>query len=289
MDNRGDKAKGSILFLIMLAIVLLAMGTIFVLHLQDEKKKEEAQERYEQLLEQAVAESDKPIENPDKVPESVEQVQTSEQETEVVEEENFLPNDRIDFDYLWTQNQDIVAWIEIPGTEVNYPILCSEDNEYYLLHNLDGSKGYPGCIYMETYNATDFRDPLTVLYGHNMKNGTMFGSLKKFQKEDFFNSNKELDIYLPDRMYKYELLAVSQYNDEHLLGQDFAANMDGGYTFTGMQGNEGTNFWEKLKQFSDNKAIFSENQKLTEDDQFLVLSTCLGNPNKRLLVVYKRV
>ena len=130
---------------------------------------------------------------------------------------------------------------------------------------------------------------MTILYGHNMKNGTMFGSLKKFQKEAFFEANPNLYIYLPDQIFQYELLAISQYNDEHLLEQDFVANQEGGYTFDGMKGDEGLNFYEKLTKYEDDKAIFADKQKLTETDQFLVLSTCLGNPNKRLLVVYKRV
>ena len=302
MERRGDKSKGNFLFAIMFVILILAILAIGILHFMDEKKKEQAQQQYEQLMAEAVQHSDQKIDeayqsskgtveeadvkdtgekNPD-----IEKQQSSDGEQKTF---TVVHNDKMDFKVIWEQNPDVVAWIEIPGTVVNYPVLRSEDNEYYLLHNLDGSKGYPGCIYMESYNSEGFEDPLTILYGHNMKNGTMFGSLKKFQKEDFFETNQSLYIYLPDQVFQYEILAISQYNDEHLLEQDFAANQEGGYTFVGMQGDEGLNFYEKLANFGDSKAIFSDEQKLTEEDQFLVLSTCLGNPNKRLLVVYKRV
>ena len=298
MERRGDKSKGNLLFVIMFVILILAVLVIGILHFIDEKKKERAQQQYEQLMAEAVRQSDQKIndayqvskdtkENLDASDPLIEKQQTSDED--MTHTFSVMPNDKMDFNVLWEQNPDVVAWIEIPGTVVNYPVLRSEDNEYYLLHNLDGSKGYPGCIYMESYNSEGFEDPLTILYGHNMKNGTMFGSLKKFQKEEFFEANQSLYIYLPDKRFQYELLAISQYTDEHLLQQDFVSNQEGGYTFKGMQGDEGLIFYEKMTNYEDSKALFADKQKLTETDQFLVLSTCLGNPNKRLLVVYKRV
>lgn len=297
MNRRGEKSKSNLLFFIMFVILILAILAIGILHFMDEKKKEQAQQQYEQLMAEAVYQSDQKIEEAHQTPEKVQDdlkeegpLQENQQEAdEEVQNFTITANDKMDFNVLWEQNPDVVAWIEIPGTVVNYPVLRSEDNEYYLLHNLDGSKGYPGCIYMESYNSEDFEDPLTILYGHNMKNGTMFGSLKKFQKEDFFEANPSLYIYLPDKVFEYEILAISQYSDEHLLEQDFVSNQEGRYTFEGMKGDEGLNFYEKLTKYEDSKAIFEDKQELTETDQFLVLSTCLGNPNKRLLVVYKRV
>ena len=74
-------------------------------------------------------------------------------------------------------NCDVVGYLSIPETIISYPILQdTEDNDYYLHHNIDGSKGYPGCIYIENYNHKDFEDSAPVIYGHNMKNDTMFGT-----------------------------------------------------------------------------------------------------------------
>ena len=157
MDRRGEKSKGNFLFAIMFVILILAILAIGILHFMDEKKKEQAQQHYEQLMAEAVRNSDQKIQdayqqtkNPEgdldaKSTQADDQKGLNEEQTQ-----NFIviPNDKMDFDVLWEQNPDVVAWIEIPGTEVNYPVLRSEDNEYYLLHNLDGSKGYPGCIYM---------------------------------------------------------------------------------------------------------------------------------------------
>ena len=71
-------------------------------------------------------------------------------------------------------NSDVYAWITVPGTEIEYPILQHHsDNSYYFMHNIDGSYGYPGCIYTENLNSKDFTDNNMVIYGHNMKNDSM--------------------------------------------------------------------------------------------------------------------
>ena len=93
----------------------------------------------------------------------------------------------VDFDELKKQNSDIYAWINIPGTSVDYPVLrCEDDNSYYLNHTVDKKKSIYGSIYTENYNGADFADFNTVVYGHNMKNGTMFGTLKKYRDKTFF-------------------------------------------------------------------------------------------------------
>ena len=90
----------------------------------------------------------------------------------------------IDWKSLRAVNPDVVAWIKIPGTVVDYPVVQTKDNQYYLKRGFDGKKNSCGTIFMNTYNRTDFSDYNTVLYGHNMKNGSMFAVINKY------NSNK---------------------------------------------------------------------------------------------------
>ena len=93
---------------------------------------------------------------------------------------------RVALSELQAQNSDTVGWIEIPGTKVDYPILqSSTDDSYYLNHNIDGSEGYPGSIYTESYNGKTFEDFNTVIYGHNMKDDTMFGDLHSYEDSAF--------------------------------------------------------------------------------------------------------
>ena len=92
----------------------------------------------------------------------------------------------VDFAGMWETNEDVYAWITVPGTVIDYPILQhATDNTYYLNYNIDGSYGYPGCIYTENMNSKEFTDNNTVIYGHNMKNGTMFAGLHKFEDAAF--------------------------------------------------------------------------------------------------------
>ena len=92
----------------------------------------------------------------------------------------------IDFSGLKNQNEDIYAWIRIPGTVIDYPILQHpEDDTYYLNRTAERKKGLPGSIYTENLNKTDFSDRNTLIYGHNMKNGSMFGDLSLYMDSNY--------------------------------------------------------------------------------------------------------
>jgi sortase B len=181
----------------------------------------------------------------------------------------------IDFESLWAVNEHVYAWITVPGTDIDYPILQHPtNNSKYLEYNIDGSFGRPGCIYTENMNALDFTDPNTVIYGHNMRNGTMFAQLHEFRNSDFFNENREVVIYLPDRELRYYVFAAYVYDDRHLMYSfDFAnpdvyaAYLEAIYDRRGAGDN------------IDREAIVGG------DDRIITLATCVrGQEDKRLLV-----
>ncbi len=187
-----------------------------------------------------------------------------------------IPPEAIDIAGLQQEvNPDIYAWITVPGTAVDYPVLQSPDTEdvdYYLTHNLDGSKGYPGCIYSQYYNSKDWSDPLTLLYGHNMKNGTMFASLHKYEKKEFFDENPYIYIYSEGCIRIYQIFAAYRYGDEHLLN---AVNVYDKKSFE--------MYLESI--FDYEPGNFNEEVELDGEDRILTLSTCIGNrPNNRWLV-----
>lgn len=115
-------------------------------------------------------------------------------------------------------NPDIYAWITIPGTSIDYPVLQSskQQEDYYLHHNFKKQFSFAGAIYSRQNNNRDFHDPVTILYGHNMLNGTMFGTLKKFENKDFFQTNKKVCVYLPDKILTYQIVAYYVTDDENL-------------------------------------------------------------------------
>lgn len=173
-------------------------------------------------------------------------------------------------------NRDIYAWVTVPGTVIDYPVLQHpEEMDYYLEYNLDGTKGRPGCIYTQRMNAKDWTDPNTVLYGHNMRAGTMFADLHKFEDRDFFDENRYIHIYTEDgRILVYEIFAAYAAGNEHLLltypvytEEGFQSYLDGIFTYTG----KGCNFLEDME--------------LTAEDKIITLSTCVyGQSDRRYLV-----
>ena len=111
-------------------------------------------------------------------------------------EEDARVENPIDFASLRVENPDIYAWIYIPDTNVNYPVLQNPtDDSYYLKHDKDGNYSEAGAIYSQLANKTDFSDPVTVLYGHNMNSGGMFATLHYFENKDFFDSHQDMYIY----------------------------------------------------------------------------------------------
>ena len=123
----------------------------------------------------------------------------------------------VDFETLWKTNTDVYAWIRIPGTNVDYPIVQSEDNTYYLNHTWDHKEYKAGSIFTENYNSKDFEDVNTLIYGHRMYAGDMFAQLQNFAEADFFDKNRFFYIYTPDRIMTYEIIAAFPFGEEHLL------------------------------------------------------------------------
>lgn len=106
----------------------------------------------------------------------------------------------VDFEHLCQINPDVVGWLTVPGTAIDYPILHDpESNDTYLTNDIEGNKSAAGSIYLDCDNAADFSDYHNVIYGHHMRNGTMFADIMKFRDQEFLESHQTITIYLPDR------------------------------------------------------------------------------------------
>lgn len=114
---------------------------------------------------------------------------------EVVTVDETEEKTKINWEQLNKINNDIIAWIEIENTNINYPIL-KDNNLYYLNHSHDKKYNKNGAIF--TTNTYPFQDEETIIYGHNMKNGGMFSDLSKYLKEDYFNTHNKIKIYTPN-------------------------------------------------------------------------------------------
>ncbi len=184
----------------------------------------------------------------------------------------------IDFVKLRQINEDIYAWIKIEGTDIDYPILQSpSDDNYYLKHTYEKKQNVRGAIFTQvTFNAKDFEDNHTVLYGHNMfkSDGEMFSQLVNYQDKDFFDNHRDMTIYLPDKEIKYKVFAAYKWTDEHLLYEYNTRN----HTLYG-------NYLQTIFNIRDLSANIDKSLNITADDKIITLSTCVTlNGVQRYLV-----
>lgn len=189
-----------------------------------------------------------------------------------------LPENPINFKESKKKNKDIFSWIRIDNTNIDYPVFYpgNKSNDYYLRRNIDKNYDRQGVIFIENYNKTDWSDPVTLVYGHNIWTmGTMFYELKKFREKDFFDENRYINIYAKGRALQYEVYSAFEYDDRHIMKSfDFSDKrvFKGFIDYT-------------LNPKTETKNV-RKNTSVTTDDKIIVLSTCIKNKkDKRYLVV----
>ena len=191
------------------------------------------------------------------------------------EKSNTISNP-IDFKSLQKRNEEIVAWIKVPDTNIDYPVVQSlKSDDYYLHRDINGNSSYAGSIYMEYCNSADFTDRVTLLYGHNMQNGSMFANLHRFENPDFFKKHRYFYVYLPDKKLTYEVVSAHNYSDRHIMNS---------FNFT-----ENKVFKSYLDYILNPRSTVRNvrsklDHKLTTDDRVLTLSTCLNSGDGRYLL-----
>jgi len=204
-----------------------------------------------------------------------------------VDGEAELPVNPIDFASIQEKYSDVCAWIQIPGIDnIDYPILQSkpqDDDNLYLYRDVDGNKDRAGSIYIQKHNKKDFSDPCTLIYGHNMLNGSMFGKLydgsgKQFCNEEFFNEHRTIFVYTPGHILEYEIISAFVYDNRHIMN---AFNFD--------VEEEKMEFFNTCTNPKSLTKQVVEGATLETNDKIITLSTCTGNDNTRYLVVGKLI
>lgn len=144
------------------------------------------------------------------------------EQNSVVQEENMesLPYvSPIDFAALTAKNPDTVGWIRVPDTKIDYPIVQSTDNQYYLHKNFAGEDSVYGAIYLDADSQSDFSGWNNPIYGHHMKDGSMFQNIVKFKDPDFFQAHRYLEIYTPKRTIHLKTLACYYSDSDGIVRQ----------------------------------------------------------------------
>ena len=177
----------------------------------------------------------------------------------------------IDFQGLWEKNPQVVAWLQIPAMEsVNYPVVQGQDNAYYAHHSWEGTESDHGAIFLDYGNTADFSQVHSILYGHCMKDGTMFQPLGKWEGQSFFtNTDRTLLLFLPEETRVYEIFAVERVNalDSRVYKTDYSSD----------------SAWSAALAKTLQSASVKSEQVLTQDSRVLTLSTCMADM-ERLVV-----
>lgn len=257
------KKKSKIIGIVAIAIAIVLVLFLVVRYIQYQRQISKNEELMNQLAEETESEIEVTVLPTDQT-ESVSENQTIEK--------------KHDFKVLKQTNEDIYAWIIVPDTQVDYPILQSSTDNKYLDTNIDGSKGYPGCIYTNSCNSKNFDDYITVVYGHNMKSGEMFGSLHNFDEEDFFDSFETYTVETETSCLTYSVYAAVNYNDKLIPAY---------YDVKSASGRD--EFIASLEECRGNSLThFNDDITISGEDKVLVLSVCIGGQDtRRYLIVSK--
>lgn len=185
----------------------------------------------------------------------------------------------VDFEALQAENPDIYAWISFPEAGIDYPILQRFGNDdYYLRRDVNGNSSSAGSLYTEyRYNVTDFSDPVTIIYGHNMNNGSMFGTLQLWFQQAELGEDTTFTIYQPGRRLTYRLFAGVPHDSSHVL-----------YYNNFHKEEDYTAFFDKTYASRDFQAVLDPEgaPSYENEDRVVILSTCLrGNRTNRFLAM----
>lgn len=183
---------------------------------------------------------------------------------------------------LYEENHDLVGWLSIAGMKIDYPVMQCDDNEYYLSHDFYGNEDKYGCLFVKDIADVDMPTDNFIIYGHNMKDGSMFGDLDLYKKEAFYREHSiiRFDTLYEERTYEIVAVFLSRVYDTEEEGFRY-------YDFYEAETEEAfAYFYENIKSAS----LYETGVTAEYGDTFLTLSTCAYHEEDgRLVVVAKRV
>lgn len=246
----------NLLILVLIFIMIYSFFQLYQTNADYSDGKEEYQKLEEEVVEQ-IPEQMKTIEK-----EKKDGIRKNAGETPAKENKLTAPIS-VDFKTLKQKNSQILAWIYIEALDISYPVVQGKDNDYYLHRTIEGNYNFAGSIFMDWENSSDFNDCNTVIYGHNMADGSMFGKLKKMTLEGAYDKSPYVWILTEDNNYRYEIFSaqvVTVANECYTL---FAQPDD--------------NYLSFLERMSLNSGIQTEKKDFNIDNRVLTLSTCTGD------------
>lgn len=211
------------------------------------------------------------------LPEQTEAPEEDNTETEPAGEDPSVVLPAVDFEALRETGPDIIGWLTLPDTAMNYPVTQTDDNEYYLHHLYDGTYNKTGCLFADYENQEDFSDRNTIIYGHNMRDGSMFATLNEYDEQSYFDGHPQMYLVTPGGGYVVEIFTafVAKPSESGSDTSPWRLNWkdDGAYTT-----------W--LSEMAG-RSVIETDVTVTSSDKVLTLSTCTPGGASRFIVMGK--
>ncbi len=273
------KKKSKLLYdgIILLGIVLVACtGAMLYKHYADRAASnslyEKLNEQYVMGPQQSAVDAQESNVSPQEndYPQSVSGGESMTDAVPVMEETPWHDLIRVDFESLKEYNPDVIGWIFFEDEEISYPILYSGDNVKYLRTTVDGKNAAAGSIFLDGSNTPDLEDSRSVIYGHNMKNLSMFGNLKYYmQEKDYYEDHQYFQILVEDKVYRYRIFSYFDVpeTETEICRVDFASEKDF------------ADFIKKLKK----RSVKDTEIEVNSDDKVVTLLTCFVTGRRTLV------
>lgn len=251
-------------------VILLAVGTVMALSVYEGYQK--GQQKYMNLQgKYTQRESDNEYGQDNGIGHAAAHKAAEQKSTEVLLN---LPRDSperisIDWQGLKEVNEDIIAWIQLPAVGISYPVVQADNNDYYLHRSVDKEYLYAGSIFIDYLNSPRFDNFNTVMYGHNMRDGSMFAKLKEYNDEETYLTCPYFWLYTPEGDYLYKIFSIytaAAKSDSYIVR--FSSNQ---------------NFLDWLQDMKE-KSVISTETDISQGDKIVTLSTCTGNSTERQIV-----
>lgn len=207
---------------------------------------------------------------------STQNPETENPEKQEGQENQEISQNNIDFSNLINLNSDTVAWVNVKNTDIDFPVVKTDNNDYYINHNFEKKYNSAGWIFADYRNNFDGNDKNIIIYGHNRRDGSMFSSLNNVLEESWYTNpdNQIIALYTPSNILNYKVFSVYKIKESNF--------------------NNSTNFendseFQKYLDTAINSSIYNFNETLTSSDKILTLYTCANNNKYRIIVHAKQI
>jgi sortase B len=252
MRRKSGTILVSLMMVVLLGVAAYAGYQLYTSH----RAYAQGDETYEDIAQQVIRTPTAQTASSESAPQTEGEAMSQETSGSQANQELNIPEREVDFAALCDINGDAIGWLYCPDTVIDYPVMEAEDYTYYLHHLPDGTYNINGSLFLDYNCQGDFSSEVSVIYGHNMKSGKMFGTLTDYKKQSYFDAHPYLYLYTPQRNYRIALIYGAVVSAQQWTSRGYAMNA------------------EALIEYAQENTTFVSPVEYTGEEQLMVFSTC---------------